>query len=136
MAAAAAVVAVGLQTIGSGGPLYVLSLALAVLAWLVFVVDAVVMLAVSESRWAWARSHWFDLSLLVVTAPWVIVVAHRWLALELLPAFTVLEAAKLAKLAKIVRFLHTRGTGRLGARIVAAVVLLAAIGVGIVVLTH
>jgi hypothetical protein len=134
-----AIVGVALQTLARHGPLHVLGLIAAGLSWLVFALDAIVMLSVSPSPARWARGHGLELTLLVLTCPLWPVLLYRLLLLELLPALTVLEAAKLAKLAKVVYALRpnrrsrragtTPGRGRLDA----AIVLIAAVAVAVVV---
>ena len=135
-AAVTAIVAVALQSFAKTGPLHIIGVVLAIAAWLVFVLDAAVMLTLVDRRAQWARSHWFDLLLLVLTCPFLIQLAGRALLLELLPAFTVLEAAKLAKLAKIIRLMRHRGSGRAGGTAIAALVVAGALIVGVLVLTH
>jgi hypothetical protein len=102
--------------------------------WLVFGVQAVVMLRVSPDPRAWARGHAFDLIVLVVTWPVWALAAKDVLVVELAPALTVLEATKLVKLAKVARAAHLRATNA-GGRVIAAFVLLGAVGVGYLVLT-
>jgi voltage-gated potassium channel len=125
--AATAIVGVALQTIARSGPLYVLGLVAAWLAWLGFAIDAGVMLSVSPQPGRWARGHAFELALVVLTCPVWPILLYRLLLLELLPALTVLEAAKLAKLVKVAYALrrHRGAPGR--GRIAAAIVLVAAV---------
>ena len=124
--AAAAIIGVALQTIAKSGPLHVLGLAAAWLAWLGFAIDATVMLSVSPQPGRWARGHAFELALVVLTCPLWPILLYRLLLLELLPALTVLEAAKLAKLVKVAYALrrHRGAPGR--GRLAAAIVLVAA----------
>jgi hypothetical protein len=120
-----ALLGVGLQVAAHHGPWHGVGVGLAALSWLVFGVDAAVMLSISPDRVRWARGHVFDLGLLVLTFPLWPLLGQRLLLLELLPALTVLEAAKLAKLLKVVRVLRRRPAEG-GARFVAAGVIGAA----------
>jgi hypothetical protein len=61
---------------------------------------------------------------------------HRLLLLELLPALTVLEAAKLAKLVKVAYALRRQRGSSIGGRFAAAIVLIAAVAVAVFVLRH
>lgn len=134
-AAAPAVAGVALQTAG-GGRLRVLGVTLSALAWLVFVLDAAVMLTVSPQPGRWARGHAFELAVLGATFPLWPLLAYRLLLLELLPALTLLEVAKLAKLAKVARSVRARGSGSGPARALTGAVLLAAAATGWLVLAH
>jgi len=40
-----------------------------VVIWCVFLVEVIVMLAVSGDRRGWARSHWVDIAIVVLTPP-------------------------------------------------------------------
>jgi hypothetical protein len=131
-----AIVGVALQTLAKHGPVHVLGLIAAVAAWLVFATDASVMLSVSPEPGRWARGHAFELVLLVLTCPLWPVFFYRLLVLELLPALTVLEAAKLAKLVKVAYALRRRRGNPGRGRIEVAVVLLAALAVGLLVILH
>lgn len=106
VAAFCAIVSVALQTF-SGVP-HDIGVALSWAVWMVFAVDIVVMLSLTPDRSAWARSHIFEITVLVVAWPLWALVAHDLLAIELLPVLSVLQAAKLAKLAKAVRILRRR----------------------------
>jgi hypothetical protein len=135
-AAALAIVGVAWQTIAKTGPVHTLGLVTAWLAWLGFTADAAVMLSVSPQPGQWARGHAFDLALVVLTCPIWPILLHRLVLLELLPALTVLEAAKLAKLVKVAYALRRhRGSPSRG-RITAAILLVAAAGVAVFVLRN
>lgn len=135
-AAFSAVVGVALQTLAGGGPLKLVGVVVAAGSWAVFVLDAAVMLTVSPEPRRWARGHWFELMVLVLTFPLWPVILHRLLLLELLPALTVLEAAKLAKLAKVVRAVRHSPSARAESRLAAAALVTAAAVVGVLVITH
>jgi hypothetical protein len=92
------------------------------------------MLSVSPTPAAWARSHAFDLVLLVLTWPLWALAAKDVLVIELAPAFTVLEATKLVKLVKVARAAHLRASGPAG-RAIAVAVLVGAVAVAALVLT-
>lgn len=111
VAAAGAVVGVALQTLAGTGPVRILGGLLVAGSWLAFLVDVMVMLAVSPQPARWARGHAFELVLVVTTFPLWPLLAVQLLLLELLPALTVLESAKLAKLAKVARAVGRDGVG-------------------------
>jgi hypothetical protein len=125
VAAGLAITGVALQLV-KAEPLHAIGLVVAGLSWLIFAADAAVMLSVSPDAAAWARGHRLDLALLAVTFPLWPVLLHDLLLLELTPALTLFEAAKLAKLAKAAGAVHIRARDRM----VAVVVLGAAVGVG------
>ena len=127
-AAFGAIVSVALQTF-PGVP-HDIGVALSWMVWIVFAVDIVVMLSITPDRAAWARSHIFEITVLVLAWPLWALVAHDLLAIELLPVLSVLQAAKLAKLAKAVRILRRRAP-RTTATGLAVVVLLAAAAVAV-----
>jgi hypothetical protein len=106
-AAVAAIPAVGLQLLGNEA-LHDAGLALSWIVWFVFLADAAIMLTVHPRPAAWARSHAFELVVVLVAFPLWPLVRPGLLAAEVLPAFTLLEATKLAKLAKTVRVLRRR----------------------------
>lgn len=134
VAAALAVAGVALQTL-AGGLLKAIGVAFTTVSWLVFLLDAGVMLTLSPSPARWARGHAFELVVLVATFPLWPLLAYRLLLLELLPALTLLEVAKLAKLAKVARAVRAR-SGDGVARVVTSLVLAAAVGTGWLVVTH
>jgi len=123
-----AILGVALQTAAKHGPVHAVGLIAAILAWMVFVADAAVMLTVSPEPYRWARGHAFELVLLPLTCPLWPILVPRLLALELLPAFTVLEAAKFAKLAKVTYRLRRSG------RVARTVILIGALVVAVFVL--
>lgn len=106
------------------------------LAWLGFTADATVMLSVSPRPGQWARGHLFDLALVILTCPIWPILLHRLLLLELTPALTVLEAAKLAKLVKVAYALRRHQGSPSRGRITAAILLIAAAVVAALVLRH
>ena len=126
VAAGLAILGVGLQLTGSGG-VHSVGVGLAGLSWAIFAADATVMISISPAPLDWARGHRLELVLLVVTFPAWPLLLHRLLLLELTPALTVLEAAKLAKLVKAASAVHVRGRGPVLAGFV--IVLAAAVGV-------
>jgi hypothetical protein len=129
-AAILAIVGVALQVWAHHGPLHVAGLTLTSASWLIFGLDTAVMVRVSVDPWRWARGHRFELVLLVLTCPLWPVLFYRLLVLELLPALTVLEAAKLAKLVKAVYALKPGpSTPTRGEWWLAGLVLAAALGV-------
>jgi voltage-gated potassium channel len=131
-----AIVGVALQTAEESGPVHILGLVAAWVAWLGFALDATVMLSVSPQPGRWARGHAFELALVVLTCPVWPLLLYRLLLLELLPALTVLEAAKLAKLVKVAYALRRHRDSGAGGRSAAAVLLVAAVGVAVFVLRH
>jgi hypothetical protein len=137
VAAVVAIVGVALQTIVSSGPGHDIGLACAALSWLAFVVDVGAMLAVSPRPNGWLATHRLELALLVFTCPLWPVLFYNLLWLELLPALTVLQAAKLAKLIKVgLAVCGRRGAPARVRPVVAAVVLTAAVVVGGAVIVH
>lgn len=134
--AATAIIAVALQTIEKSGTVHVLGLVAAWLAWFGFAADATVMLSVSPQPGRWARGHIFELVLVGLTCPLWPVLLYRLLLLELLPALTVLEAAKLAKLIKVAYALRRHRDSPVAGRFAAAVLLVAAAGVALLVVRH
>lgn len=124
VAAAGAVAGVALQTLAGAGPLRILGGSLVAGSWLAFLIDVLVMLAVSPQPARWARGHALELVLVVTTFLLWPLLAGQLLLLELLPALTVLESAKLAKLAKVARAVGRDGAG--ARRPLAAVILSAA----------
>ena len=99
-------------------------------AWLILAINALVMLRVVPDRSEWAWSHAFELIVLVVAFPAWALLLPQLAVLELSPAVTVLEAAKLAKLAEAVRIV--RRHKKIGATrgVVVAVVVVLALGAG------
>ena len=135
-ASVAAVLGVALQTLTPYGPLHTVGTVVSAASWSAFAVDAAVMLAVSPRPGAWARSHAFELVVLVVACPLWPALFYDALVLQLAPALTVLEATKLAKLVKVARTVRSRGDGRLGGRVLAGVVLVLAAAVAVLILRH
>ena len=125
-AAVSAVAGVALQALADSGPVRLLGALLVAVSWLAFLVDVLVMLAVSPQPARWARGHALELVLVVTTFPLWPLLAGQLLLLELLPALTVLETTKLAKLAKVARAVGRGGPG--AGRPLAAVILSAAAG--------
>ena len=126
--AALAVVGVALQVAHLSRATDVTGFALSSAAWVIFAVNAAVMLRVVDKRWKWLWSHTFECLVVIVAFPvWPLLLAHLTL-LELVPAVTVLEAAKLAKLAEALRVVRRqRGVGVFRG-VVAAVILVLALG--------
>ena len=121
VAAGLALVAVVLQVVGHGS-WHTVGVALSWAVWVVFLLDAAVLLAVHPRPGRWARGHWFELVVLVVAFPLWPQVIPRVTEAEILPALDLLKAAKLAKLAKAVRLVRHRSASR---GLVVAVVLIA-----------
>lgn len=102
------------------GPLLVLATVLAWSIWLVFVAEAVIMVAVVRDRWAWVCGHWFGLAIVVATFPLLTHILEGLLAARALTGVQgvrVLQVLYLAKAAKIVKsVLIVRRRGGRGAR--------------------
>ena len=130
-AAIAAVVGVALQVHGGHDTAYEVGRVILWVVWLVFALDVAVMLAVHPAPRAWARSHWFELGVLVVSFPVWPTIAYGFLVLELAPAFSVLDAVKLAKLVKAVRVLRTRA-----ARGLTVIVMVASVATAVAIARH
>lgn len=131
VASAAALVAVVLELVEKRGPLHTTGQALSWAVWAVFLLDAAVLLSVHPSPGRWARSHWFELAVLVIAFPLWPTVFPRLLGVEVAPAFDLLKAAKLAKVTKAVRLVHHRGRSR--GLVIAFVVVAVAVGVFVIV---
>jgi hypothetical protein len=101
--------------------------------WLVFALQAAVMLTVSPSPGAWARGHAFDLVVLLLTWPVWTLAAKEVVVVELAPTLTLLEATKLVKLVKVARAVHLRAEGTAG-RVLAGLVVLGGLVVAVVAL--
>lgn len=137
VAVVVAIVGVALQTVAEHGLGHDIGLACATLSWLAFVLDVGVMLRVSAQPENWLATHRLELALLVFTCPLWPVLFYNLLWLELLPALTVLQAAKLAKLIKVGLIVcGRRGAPARVRPVVAAVVLTAAVVVGAAVVVH
>ena len=100
-----------------------LGFAAAAASWVIFAAVTVRTLRVVPDRAAWARSHAFELVVLIVAFPLWPLLFRDLMVLQLSPALTVLEATKLAKLAKVVRTVRRRDGGRVGSRVLAATVI-------------
>lgn len=98
------------------GAVAVVAVTLAWAIWLVFVAEAVIMLAVVRDRRAWARGHWFGLAIVAATFPLLTHVLEGLLAaraLSSLQAVRVLQVLYLAKAAKLIKsWLILRRGGR------------------------
>lgn len=127
VASAVALVAVVLQVARHEGPWHSVGLALSWAVWAVFLVDAAVLLAVHPEPGRWARGHWFEIVVLVVAFPLWPQVIPQVTGIEVAPAFDLLTAAKLAKVAKAARLVHYRGRSRT----LAVLVVVAAAGVAV-----
>jgi len=134
VASALALVAVVLELVERHGPVHTTGQVLSWAVWAVFLVDAAVLLAVHPFPARWARSHWFELAVLVVAFPLWPVVFPRLLGVEIAPTFDLLKVAKLAKVTKAARLVRHRGESR--ALVIAFVAIAAAVGVFIVVTGH
>lgn len=126
-AAVLALVAVVLEVAQKHGPVHTAGQVLSWVVWTVFLLDAAVLLSVHPSPRSWARSHLFELAVLLVAFPLWPLVAPRLAGAEIVPALDLLKAAKLLKLTKAVRLVRHRSASR--ALVVAFVVV--AVGVGV-----
>ena len=106
VAAVAAVLGVALQLAPAG--CHTTGLVLNWAAWSAFLAEVVVMPALSPAPGRWVRGHWFELVITVIACPAWPLVLYDLLLAELVPALTVLDTVKLAKLAKSVRVVRTR----------------------------
>ena len=85
------------------------------LIWIVFLAEAVIMIAVVADRRAWIRGHLFGLAILIATLPLLTHVLEALLAARTLSALQgvrILQAlylAKAAKLLKSLNVLHRKG---------------------------
>ena len=88
------------------GATAVAAVALAWAIWLVFLAEAVIMLAVVRDRRAWIRRHLFSLGILLATFPLLTKVLEALLAaraLSSLQAVRVLQVLYLAKAGKLIK---------------------------------
>ena len=94
-----------------------LALGLAWAIWIVFVVEAVIMLGVVRDRWAWARGHAFGLAIIVATFPLLTSILEGLLAaraLSSLQGVRILQVLYLAKAAKLIKsWMILRKSGKL-----------------------
>jgi hypothetical protein len=84
----------------------ILAVTLAWSIWIVFVVEAAIMLTVVEDRWAWVRGHLFGLAIIVATFPALTSILEGLLAaraLSSLQATRVLQVLYLAKAGKLIK---------------------------------
>jgi hypothetical protein len=116
-----------------------LAVGLAWSIWLVFVVEAAIMLTVVADRRAWARGHAFGLAIIVATFPLLTSILEGLLAaraLSSLQGVRVLQVLYLAKAAKLIKswmILRRRGRGPRNPALVtlaAAVCATALVGIG------
>ena len=93
-----------------------LALTLAWAIWLVFVVEAVIMLSVVAEKRAWARGHAFGLAIIIATFPLLTSILEGLLAaraLSSLQGARVLQVLYLAKAAKLIKSaMILRASGR------------------------
>jgi hypothetical protein len=129
-AAVGSVLGVALQLAPGGW--HTAGLVLTWAAWSVFAAEAVVMPVLSAAPARWVRGHWLDLLIMVVACPAWPLLFYDLLVAELVPALTVLDTVKLAKLAKSVRVVRTR----LGGPAVVTVMLVVAAAVAVEVVRH
>lgn len=130
LAAVLSVLGVALQLASAGW--HTAGLALSWVAWSAFAAEAVVMPVLSPAPGRWVRGHWLDLLITVVACPVWPLVLYKMLLAELVPALTVLDAVKLAKLVKSVRVVRTR----LGSRAAVTTMLLIAAALAVEVVRH
>lgn len=133
-ASALALVAVVLEVIERHGPLHTTGQVFSWVVWAVFALDAAVLLSVHPFPGRWARSHWFELAVLLVAFPLWPLVLPRLLGAEIAPTFDLLKVAKLAKVTKAVHLVRHRGESR--ALVIAFVAVAVAVGLFIVVTGH
>ncbi|MDX6556293.1 MAG: hypothetical protein QOD86_2488 [Miltoncostaeaceae bacterium] len=116
-----------------------LALGLAWSIWLVFVVEAAIMLTVVADRRAWARGHAFGLAIILATFPLLTSILEGLLAaraLSSLQGVRILQVLYLAKAAKLIKswmILRKRGRGPRNPALVtvaAAVCATALVGIG------
>lgn len=93
-----------------------LALSLAWAIWLVFVVEAAIMLSVVRDRRAWARGHAFGLAIILATFPLLTSILEGLLAaraLSSLQGVRILQVLYLAKAAKLIKsWMILRKSGR------------------------
>lgn len=131
VASATALVAVVLELVEKHGPLHTAGQVLSWAVWTVFLVDAAVLLSVHPLPGRWARSHWFELAVLLIAFPLWPTIFPRLLGVEVTPTFDLLKAAKLAKVTKAARLVRHRGRSR--GLVIAFLVLAVAVGVFVLV---
>jgi hypothetical protein len=94
-----------------------LALGLAWSIWIVFVVEAIIMLSVVKDRWAWAKGHAFGLAIILATFPLLTSILEGLLAaraLSSLQGVRILQVLYLAKAAKLIKsWMILRKSGRL-----------------------
>jgi hypothetical protein len=84
----------------------ILAVTLAWSIWIVFVVEAAIMLTVVQNRWAWIRGHLFGLAIIVATFPALTQILEGLLAaraLSTLQGTRVLQVLYLAKAGKLIK---------------------------------
>lgn len=134
LAAVISVLGVALQLLPSAW--HPAGLVLSWLAWATFAAEAVLMLLVSPAPARWARSHLFDLAVIVLACPAWQLLLYDLLLAELVPALTVLETVKLAKLVKSARVVRRRLSGQAWQPAAVAVMLVATAAVAVEVVRH
>jgi hypothetical protein len=88
------------------GTLAIVAVSLAWTIWIVFVVEAVIMLSVVRDRRAWIRGHLFGLAIIIATFPALTQILEGLLAaraLSSLQATRVLQVLYLAKAGKLIK---------------------------------
>ena len=88
--------------------------------WIAFAIEAVVMLAVVESRWRWLRTHPLEVAIVLLTPPFLPS------SLQALRAFRLLRLLRLLRVAKLAKHLFSLD----GLRYAAFLVVLTALGSG------
>ncbi len=119
-------------------PLEVVAVVLSWAIWLVFLAEAVIMIAVVADRGAWIRGHLFGLAVLALTLPALTQVLEGLLAaraLSTLMGARVLQVLYLAKAAKLLKSMLVLRSGGHAPRhpvaLTLAIVLLSIVAVGI-----
>lgn len=140
VAAVLAIPAVVLYLLAKEGPLAIAAVVLSWAVWLVFAVEAVIMLRVVADRKAWARGHWLGLVIVVGSFPLLVEIAKGLLAARAVNSALAVRAlqglylVKLAKVGKSVWVLHQQLDGR--ARVAVGGAALAAVPAGGLILTR
>jgi hypothetical protein len=106
IAAWAAIPTVALYFSKLGSWSSIVATTLAWIIWMVFVAEAVIMIAVVADRWAWIRGHLFGLVIVLVTFPLLTKILEGLLAaraLSTLKGVRILQVLYLAKAMKLIK---------------------------------
>lgn len=122
-----------------GPTMATVALTLAWAIWVVFVVEAVIMISLVADRWGWIRGHLFGLAIILITFPLLANILQGLLAARALSSMQavrllqVLYLAKALKIIKSVLIVHHKGHRRIHPSIWAIglpLVSLALVGIG------